>query len=342
VSQKEILMAETKATNQTNRTKSALALAINSLLEEWWSSFEDSAENFVENGKIKKFRDMRSAVHNKFYIPPLKLKRWLDENVKPQPPQWDEFCRKLTNFKVEASLIQAADAKYLAHKPARDKAGGTSAHIAAPASSAAAVAMQATSPATAQATPAALPAPTPLRFFKERSTAKAQPADPWFRLILEDAPLEAPNQLVFSIDYRPPPVPLPPKEGQPPLRFQVTLPKARVAPDWGVVTSVKDGIHKSPADPEVIYAMGWTVTLPQQVNGLALDHFVAASLQARAPGDKLTLTVFAERESIGVTRLDGGRTNGNREAVIAQALKMLGFEGKDDNVILDTGAVIAT
>ena len=88
--------------------------------------------------------------------------------------------------------------------------------------------------------------------------------------------------------------------------------------------------------------MGWTVTLPQQVNGLALDHFVAALLQARAPGDKLTLTVFAERESIGVTRLDGGRTNGNREAVIAQALKMLGFEGKDDNVILDTGAVIAT
>jgi hypothetical protein len=320
----------TTATKTTNTTKSDLALAINSLLEEWWKSFEGSTENFVKNEDKKRFHHMRSAVQKEFAISSLKLRRWLDKNVKPQPNEWDQLCRTLGNFKVEASLIQAADAKYLAHKPARDKAGGTSAHIAAPASSAAA------------ATPAALPAPTPLRFLKERSTAKAQPADPWFRLILEDAPLEAPNQLVFSIDYRPPPVPLPPKEGQPPLRFQVTLPKARVAPNWGVVTSVKDGIYKSPADPEVIYAMGWTVTLPQQVNGLALDHFVAASLQARAPGDKLTLTVFAERESIGVTRLDGGRTNGNREAVIAQALKMLGFEGKDDNVILDTGAVIAT
>ena len=335
-------MAETKATNQTNTTKSALALAINSLLEEWWSSFEDSAENFVENGKIKKFRDMRSAVHNKFYIPPLKLKRWLDENVKPQPPQWDEFCRKLTNFKVEASLIQAADAKYRAHKPARDKAGGTSAHIATPDPSAAAVAMSAISPATAQAAPAAPPAAAPLRFLPDHTTPKAPRTDPWFKLVLNDPPLAAPNQLVFSINYQPPSLSLPAKEGQPPLRFKVTLPEARVAPNWGAVTWVKDSIKTSTANPVVTFGAYWTVTLPQQVNGPALDHFLAASLQARAPGDKLTLTVFAERESIGVTRLDGGRTNVNREAVIAQALKMLGFEGDDRTAILDTGAVIAT
>jgi hypothetical protein len=335
-------MAETKATNQTKPTKSALALAINSLLEEWWKSFEDSAENFVKNDNKKRFRDMRSAAQVKLAIESPNLRRWLDENVKPRPSRWDELCRKLGNFNVSSSSIEAADAKYRAHKPARDKAGGTSADIAAPASPAAAVAMPATSPATAQATPAALPAAAPLRFLPDHTTPKAPLTPPWLTLVLHEPALEAPNQLVFSIDYRPQTLSLSSKEGQPPLRFKVTLPEARVAPNWGAVTWVEGSIKTSNANPEVIYAMGWTVTLPQQVNGPALDHFLAASLQARAPGDKLTLTVFAERESIGVTRLDGGRTNGNREAVIAQALKMLGFEGKDDNVILDTGAVIAT
>jgi hypothetical protein len=322
----------------------------------WYNQLPDEDISNAESGNRPKksqsktkqdFHGFEDAVVTTFNLPVERLRRWLDGKHLSQRGNWAKLLAALKTQNVPEEKREALDKAYDAAKQAESNLAmeddvASSAHIAALASSAAAVAMPATSPATAQATPAALPAPTPLRFLKERSTAKAQPADPWFRLILEDAPLEAPNQLVFSIDYRPPPVPLPPKEGQPPLRFQVTLPKARVAPDWGVVTSVKDGIYTSPANPEVIYAMGWTVTLPQQVNGLALDHFVAASLQARAPGDKLTLTVFAERESIGVTRLDGGRTNGNREAVIAQALKMLGFEGKDDNVILDTGAVIAT
>jgi len=294
-------MAETKATNQTKPTKSALALAINSLLEEWWKSFEDSAENFVKNDNKKRFRDMRSAAQVKLAIESPNLRRWLDENVKPRPSRWDELCRKLGNFNVSSSSIEAADAKYRAHKPARDKAGGTSAHIAAPASSAAAVAMPVTSPATAQATPAALPAAAPLRFLPDHTTPKAPLTPPWLTLVLHEP-----------------------------------------APDWGAVTWVKDSIKTSNANPVVTFGAYWTVTLPQQVNGSALDHFVAALLQARAPGDKLTLTVFAERESIGVTRLDGSRTNANREAVIAQALKMLGFEGDDRTVILDTGAVIAT
>lgn len=335
-------MAETKATNQTKPTKSALALAINSLLEEWWKSFEDSAENFVKNDNKKRFRDMRSAAQVKLAIESPNLRRWLDENVKPRPSRWDELCRKLGNFNVSSSSIEAADAKYRAHKPARDKAGGTSAHIAAPASSAAAVAMPVTSPATAQATPAALPAAAPLRFLPDHTTPKAPLTPPWLTLVLHEPAPEEPNQLVFSINYQPKPHSVPSEKGQPPLRFQLTLPEARVAPNWGAVTWVKDSIKTSNANPVVTFGAYWTVTLPQQVNGSALDHFVAALLQARAPGDKLTLTVFAERESIGVTRLDGSRTNANREAVIAQALKMLGFEGDDRTVILDTGAVIAT
>ncbi|MCA3271414.1 MAG: hypothetical protein ING12_05395 [Roseomonas sp.] len=332
-------MSSTKATKATKTTKSDLALAINLLLEDWWKGYKDSKENTVIGTDKRRRRSMRKAVCSKFRIESRNLDNWLDRNTRPQKADWDELCRALNDTEVNKELIASAQDAYNASKKNHV---ASSADIAAPASSAAAVAMPATSPATAQATPAALPAPTPLRFLPDHSTPKAPRTDPWFKLVLIDPPLAAPNQLVFSIEYRPQPVSLPAKEGQPPLRFQVTLPKARVAPDWGVVTSVKDGIYTSPANPEVIYEMGWTVTLPQQVNGLALDHFLAASLQARAPGDKLTLTVFAERDSIGVTRLDGGRTNGNREAVIAQALKMLGFEGKDDNVILDTGAVIAT
>jgi hypothetical protein len=166
--------------------------------------------------------------------------------------------------------------------------------------------------------------------------------DQWFQLILHDAPQHAPNQLSFSIDYRPETISLPrPRESGAPLRFQVSLPAVRIIPGWGPVTALKDSINVNNASPTVTYGMGWEVMLPQNANAWALDHFEAALLEAGAPGDKLLLSAYARREEIAVTRIDNRPANGNRDAVIAQALRMLGFEGKADHAELATGAIVA-
>ncbi len=89
------------------------------------------------------------------------------------------------------------------------------------------------------------------------------------------------------------------------------------------------------------YAGGWEVTLPQKANGMALERFEAALLEAGAPGDRLLLSAYARREEIAVTRIDGRQPNGNRDAVIAQALRELGFEGEGDHAEIAKGAIVA-
>ena len=119
------------------------------------------------------------------------------------------------------------------------------------------------------------------------------------------------------------------------------MPKVRIRPGWGAVSALKGSINVSNANPTVTYAGGWEVTLPQKANAWALDHFEAALLEARAPGDKLLLSAYARREEIAVTRIGGRQPNGNRDAVIAQALRMLGFEGEGDHAEIATGAIVA-
>jgi hypothetical protein len=164
--------------------------------------------------------------------------------------------------------------------------------------------------------------------------------DQWFQLILHDAPQDAPNQLCFSIDYTSHTISLS-RQGGAPLRFQVSLPAVRIMPAWGAVTASKDSINVNNASPTVTYRMGWEVILPQNANALALDHFEAALLEAGAPGDKLLLSAYARREDIAVTRIGNRPANGNRDRVIAQALRMLGFEGEGDHAEIATGAIIA-
>jgi len=162
--------------------------------------------------------------------------------------------------------------------------------------------------------------------------------DQWFRLILHDAPAYAANQLIFSIDYRPYPVSLTGKTTSAPVRFLVKLPEVQVIADWSVVTPVKGSIQ---TNEQVSYAMGWRVKLPQDANQMALDNFVAASLQAREVGARLPLNAYARREEIDVNRLDGGAMHRNREAVIAQAVKVLGFAGNAEHAQLAVGALVA-
>jgi hypothetical protein len=198
-------------------------------------------------------------------------------------------------------------------------------------------------PATASAPPASpapAPAPSALRFIVERRETVTPNPDQWFQLILHDAPQHAPNQLCFSIDYTSQTISLS-REGGAPLRFEVSLPKVRIRPGWGAVSALKGSIKVSDANPIVTYAGGWEDTLPQKANDMALDHFEAAMLQAGAPGDKLLLSAYARREEIAVTRINGRQPNGNREAVITQALLMLGFEGKGDHAEIATGTIVA-
>jgi hypothetical protein len=74
---------------------------------------------------------------------------------------------------------------------------------------------------------------------------------------------------------------------------------------------------------------------------MALERFEAALLEAGAPGDRLLLSAYARREEIAVTRIDGRQPNGNRDAVIAQALRELGFEGEGDHAEIAKGAIVA-
>jgi hypothetical protein len=203
--------------------------------------------------------------------------------------------------------------------------------------------LHAPAPAPAPA-PTARPAPalSALRFRVERPQTVTPNPDQWFQLILHDAPQHAPNQLSFSIDYRPETISLPrPRESGAPLRFQVSLPAVRIIPGWGPVTALKDSINVNNASPTVTYGMGWEVMLPQNANAWALDHFEAALLEAGAPGDKLLLSAYARREEIAVTRIDNRPANGNRDAVIAQALRKLGFEGEGDHAEIAKGAIVA-
>ncbi len=159
-------MSSTKATKATKTTKSPLALAINLLLEDWWKSYKDSKENMVTGTNRRSRNSMRKAVCSKFEINSRNLDNWLDRNTRPQKDVWDELCRVLNDTEVNKKLIASAQDAYNAAKKSHV---ASSVHIAAPASSAAAVAMPAISPATAQATPAAPPAPAPLHFRPEIS-----------------------------------------------------------------------------------------------------------------------------------------------------------------------------
>jgi hypothetical protein len=232
--------------------------------------------------------------------------------------------------KAESARESAAQAERAKKQPRNATApGASSAGLHAPA------------PAPAPpASPAPAPAPSALRFRVERRETVTPNPDQWFQLILHDAPQHAPNQLCFSIDYTSQTISLS-REGGAPLRFQVSLPAVRIMPGWGAVTALKDSINVNNVSPMVTYRMGWEVILPQNANALALDHFEAALLEAGAPGDKLLLSAYARREEIAVTRIDGRPANGNRDAVIAQALRMLGFEGEGDHAEIAKGAIVA-
>ncbi|MCA3417958.1 MAG: hypothetical protein INF88_03580 [Roseomonas sp.] len=336
-------MSKTDATKKTNATKSDLQLVLEQILQHW------AAHQLI----IKDRRPLQ-AFATAFKIELRTFTRWLNGENVPQGGLWVGFIQKLRTVekkanaqggttgqkellfdeswveKAESARVSAAEAE----RPKKQPRNAT-----APDASSAGLHAPAPAPAP-PASPAPAPAPSALRFIVERRETVTPNPDQWFQLILHDAPQDAPNQLCFSIDYRPQTISLS-RQGVAPLSFQVSLPAVRIMPGWEAVTALKDSINVNNASPTVTYRMGWEVILPQNANGMALDHFEAALLQARAAGDRLLLSAYARREEIAVTRIDGRQPNGNREAVITQALRMLGFEGEGDHAEIATGAIVA-
>ncbi len=336
-------MSKTKSTKKTNATKSDLQLVLEKILRHWAEH-----QTFIADHRPVE------ACANAFKIHPKTFTRWLKGETVPQEGLWAGFIQELRDKKkktdaqggttdqkellfdeswveeAERALESAAEAKKAKKQPRNPTAPDASS-----------TGQSAPAPAPAPtAGPAPAPAPSPLRFRVERPQTVTPDPDQWFQLILHDAPHYAPNQLSFSIDYRPQTISLPRESGAP-LRFEVSLPAVRIMPGWGAVEFVQNSIKESTANPTVTYRMGWDVILPQNANGMALDHFEAALLQARAAGNRLLLSAYARREDIVVTRIDGRQPNGTRDAVIAQALRMLGFEGEGDHAIIATGAIVA-
>ena len=314
-------MSITNSTNETNTKKRDFAIAIRKILDHW-----SEKQTGIVGGR-------REALFCKaFAITLINLQRWLDEKSAPQRQKWDDLKARLIEGKIDAELVAEADA--VLRRPSKQRNDAT-----APDASSAGLQPPAPAPAP-PAGPVQAPAPSALRFRVERPQTVPPNPDQWFQLILHDAPQDVPNQLRFSIDYTSQTISLS-REGGAPLRFEVSLPAVRIMPGWGAVEFLQNSIKESTANPTVTYRMGWEVILPQKANSLALDHFEAALLQARAPGDKLLLSAYARREEIAVTRIDGRQPNGNRDAVIAQALRMLGFEGEGDHAEIATGAIVA-
>ena len=314
-------MSQTNSTNETNTKKRDFAIAIRKILDHW-----SEKQTGIEGGR-------REALFCKaFAITLINLQRWLDEKSAPQRQKWDDLRASLIKGKIDAELVAEADA--VLRRPSKQPRKAT-----APGASSAGLQPPAPAPAP-PAGPVQAPAPSALRFRVERRETVTPNPDQWFQLILHNAPQHAPNQLCFSIDYTSHTISLS-RQGGAPLSFEVSLPKVRIVPGWGPVSALKGSINVSNANPTVTYAGGWEVTLPQKANAWALDHFEAALLEAGAPGDKLLLSAYARREEIAVTRIDGRQPNGNREAVIAQALRMLGFEGEGDHAEIATGAIVA-
>lgn len=314
-------MSQTNSTNETNTKKRDFAIAIRKILDHWWAK---------QTGKDG---DRREALFcQTFGFDLINLQRWLDEMNAPQRRIWYGLKERLLEGKIDATLVAEADA--VLRRPSKQRNDAT-----APGASSAD--QQPPAPASAPtAGPMQAPAPSALRFRVERREPVTPNPDQWFKLILHDAPQDAPNQLCFSIDYRPQTISLS-RQGVAPLSFQVSLPAVRIMPGWEAVTALKDSINVNNASPTVTYRMGWEVILPQNANGMALDHFEAALLQARAAGDRLLLSAYARREEIVVTRIGNHPPNSNRDAVIAQALRMLGFQGKGDHAEIATGAIVA-
>lgn len=312
-------MSQTNSTNETNTKKRDFAIAIRKILDHW-----SEKQKGIEGGR-------REALFCKaFAITLINLQRWLDEKSAPQRQKWDDLRASLIKGKIDAELVAEADA--VLRRPSKQPRNAT-------APDASSAGLQPPAPAPPAGT-ARAPAPSALRFRVERRETVTPNPDQWFKLILHDAPQHAPNQLCFSIDYRPQTISLS-RQGVAPLSFQVSLPAVRIMPGWEAVTALKDSINVNNASPTVTYRMGWEVILPQNANGMALDHFEAALLQARAAGDRLLLSAYARREDIAVTRIGGRQPNGNRDAVIAQALRMLGFEGEGDHAEIAKGAIVA-
>ena len=314
-------MSQTNSTNETNTKKRDFAIAIRRILDHW-----SEKQKGIEGGR-------REALFCKaFAITLINLQRWLDEKSAPQRQKWDDLRASLIKGEIDAELVAEADA--VLRRPSRQRNDPT-----APGASSAGLQPPAPAPAPPGGT-APAPAPSALRFIVERRETVTPNPDQWFQLILHDAPQDAPNQLCFSIDYTSQTISLS-GGGAARLSFEVSLPKVRIMPGWGAVSALKGSIKKSVANPTVTYRMGWEVILPQNANALALDHFEAALLEAGAPGDKLLLSAYARREDIAVTRIGGRQPNGNRDAVIAQALRMLGVEGEGDHAEIAKGAIVA-
>ena len=314
-------MSQTNSTNETNTKKRDFAIAIRKILDHW-----SEKQTGIEGGR-------REALFCKaFAITLINLQRWLDEKSAPQRQKWDDLRASLIKGKIDAELVAEADA--VLRRPSTQPRT-------APAPGASSAGLHA--PATASALPAGparAPAPSALRFRVDRPEPVTPNAYQWFKLILHDAAPDAPNQLCFSIDYTSHTISLS-REGGARHSFEVSLPKVRIMPGWGAVSALKGSINVSNANPTVTYAGGWEVILPQKANGMALERFEAALLEAGAPGDRLLLSAYARREEIAVTRIDNRPANGNRDRVIAQALRMLGFEGEGDHAEIATGAIVA-
>jgi hypothetical protein len=343
-------MSKTDATKKTNATKSALQLVLEEIFQHW----KANQPRFADGRPQKVFAEA-SGIELKTFT------RWLNGENVPQGDLWDGFIEKLRKIekkniekktdaqggttdkkellfdyswvqKAESARESAAQAKRADKQPR---------NATAPDASSAGLHAPAPAPAPAPtAGPVPAPAPSALRFRVELpQTVTLNPAQ-LIQLILHDAPQDAPNQLCFSIDYRPQTI-SPSRQGVAPLSFQVSLPAVRIMPGWGQVDFLQNSIKESAANPIVTYAMGWEVLLPGNTAGIVLDHFEAALLRARAPGDRLLLSAYARREEIAVTRIGGRPVNSNRDAVIAQALRRLGFQGKGDHAELATGAIVA-
>ncbi|MCA3324789.1 MAG: hypothetical protein INF75_05360 [Roseomonas sp.] len=346
-------MSKTDATKKTNATKSDLQLVLEQILQHWAAHQHTSMVGRP-----------RSAFAKKFNMNLKTFTRWLNGEHVPQGDRWASFIHELRTVekkavekkanaqggttgqkellfdeswveKAESARVSAAEAERPKKQPRSQTAPGASSAGQQPPAPA-----PAPPAGTAPAPAPSAPAPSALRFRVERREPVTPNPDQWFQLILHDAPQDVPNQLCFSIDYTSQTISLS-REGGAPLRFEVSLPKVRIRPGWGAVSALKNSINVSNANPTVTYAGGWEVTLPQKANAWALDHFEAALLEAGAPGDKLLISAYARREDIAVTRIGGRPVNSNRDAVIAQALLMLGFEGEGDHAELATGAIVA-
>ena len=334
-------MSKTKSTKKTNATKSDLQLVLEEIFRHW----------AAHQPKITDGRPLK-AFAKSFDIELPTFTRWLNGEHVPQGDLWDGFIHQLRTKKKktgvpgksteqkellfdESWIEEAVSARDSAAEAAKKQPGNPTAPDASSTGRFAPV------PAPAPtAGPAPAPAPSALRFRAERPQNVKPNPDQWFQLILHDAPQDAPDQLSFTIDYLPQTIILP-GGGNTPLCFKVSLPAVRIMPGWGAVTALKGSINVKDANPTVTYARGWKIILPQNANGFVLDQFQAALLQARAAGDRLLLSAYARREDIAITRIRGRPPSVNREAVIAQALRMLGFEGEGTQAEIAAGAIVA-